>query len=158
MCPFNARTCPFSFLSLSLFLFLSVEGRKKGFGIKRTRKATPKQPVIRSGICLAGRVCVGPREQRHPDTPQTGGTTRLRLNYSIISAEGSLATVIRGETRPRVLHYLPGIVSRLTRNRDFHEGKKKEESNSTEKIAPSADPAPHPEDFLFPPRNSSSRG
>lgn len=91
-CPFNARTCPFSFISLFLSLLLSVEGRKKGFGIKRTRKATPKQPVIRSGICLAPRVCVGPREQRHPDTPQTGGTTRLRLNYSIISVEGSVGS------------------------------------------------------------------
>lgn len=65
-CPFNARTCPFSFLSLSP----SVEGRKKGFGIKRTRKATPKQPVIRSGICLACacvRACV--RGATRAETP-----------------------------------------------------------------------------------------
>lgn len=143
-CPFNARTCPFSFLSLSP----SVEGRKKGFGIKRTRKATPKQPVIRSGICLACacvRACVGPRERRHPDTPQTGGTTRLRLNYSIISAEGSVGNRDpRGDATTRTLHYLPGIVSRLTRNRDFHEGgKKKEESNGKWKYCSvSSDPDP----------------
>lgn len=131
-CPFNARTCPFSFLSLSLPPLkagrkVSVSsGREKRHRNSRLYEA---EYVSRVRVCV--RACVGPRERRHPDTPQTGGTTRLRLNYSIISAEGSVGNRDpRGDATTRTLHYLPGIVSRLTRNRDFHEGgKKKEESN-----------------------------
>lgn len=101
-CPFNARTCPFSFLSLSLPPLKA--GRKVSVSSGREKRHRNSR-LYEAEYVSRVRVCVRAWGHESGDTLTLRKLAAPRDSAWIIQLfrrRGRLATVIRGETRPRV--------------------------------------------------------